>query len=418
MAGFTTGRIERFVKAGVPQGKPHASLRDGTGLVLRLLPSGKASWQFIYRRRGLGRAGTQKCITLGAWPGVGCGKAVEEARRLAGEVAGGRDPRAEIIKEKHRRQTALGAALDDYEVWIASRRLANVRAMMSALRRGLSHLLQRELKDLDRVTLIDAIERIERSGRIGAAQDFRKCLRTFLNRQLTSGVIVIDPLVGFRRPAATKDDVLAAELHGMALNEDEIRAVWRTAEAIGEAFGALVRMALLTGLRRGELAQMQWAWIDREAQRITIPGKVMKSGREFSLPVTPMITELLDQIPNRGGALIFPSERRLGASTLLSGWSQLVARLRQASGVEGVALHDLRRTYRSALSDLGVSTEVAEAAIAHKRTGLIALYDRSHLWNQRREAAAKFDAWLSGVVNRTDGDGAANVVKLGAAKRP
>ena len=81
---------------------------------------------------------------------------------------------------------------------------------------------------------------------------FRKHLRTFLNRQLSLGVIAIDPLAGYRMPAATKDDVIEAEEHGKALNEGEILAVWRAASAIGGPFGGLVKMGLLTGLRRGD----------------------------------------------------------------------------------------------------------------------------------------------------------------------
>ena len=140
-----------------------------------------------------------------------------------------KSPQAAIPAPTFARRSAAnapcwGAALDDYEAWTASRRLRKVPTMMSALRRGLSHLLQRDLAELDRVALIDAIERIERSGKIGAARDFRKHLRTFLNRQLSLGVITIDPLAGYRMPAATKDDVIEAEEHGQALNEAEILA--------------------------------------------------------------------------------------------------------------------------------------------------------------------------------------------------
>ena len=60
-----------------------------------------------------------------------------------------------------------------------------------------------------------------------------------------------------------------------------------------------------------------------------------------------------------------------------------------------MGLHDLRRTYRSALADLGVREEIAEAMIAHRRSGLVARYNRAELWDQRREVAEKFDAWLS-----------------------
>ena len=288
--------------------------RDGSGLCLRLLPTGAASWQFVYRLRGLGRSGTQKTVTLGAWPAIDVRKAAEEAKRLAGEVAAGRDPRADIRETKRRERAVVGAALDDYETWVVSRRLSGRRGDDVALRRGLSHLLQRDLTELDRVILIDAIERIERSGRIGAARDFRKCLRTFLNRQLSLGVIAVDPLAGYRMPAATKDDTIEAEEHGKALSEDEIVALWRAASAIGGPFGGLVRMGLMTGLRRGELAAMQWDWIDRDALRITVPGKAMKNGREHAVPITAMIARLLDETPDRGGGLVFPTERRLGGA--------------------------------------------------------------------------------------------------------
>ena len=122
----------------------------------------------------LGRSGTQKTVTLGSWPAIDVRKAAEEARRLAGEVAAGRDPRANIREEKRRSRSIVSTALNDYEQWAESRRLRKVQTMLSALRRGLSHLLQRDLAELDRRVLIDAIERIERSGRIGAARDFRK----------------------------------------------------------------------------------------------------------------------------------------------------------------------------------------------------------------------------------------------------
>jgi integrase len=308
------------------------------------------------------------------------------------------------------------AALDDYEQWTESRRLRKVDTMMSALRRGLSHLLQRDLAELDRVLLIDAIERIERSGRAGAARDFRKHLRTFLNRQLSLGVIAVDPLAGYRMPSATKDDVIEAEEHGKSLNEDEILAVWRAASTIGGPFGGLVQMGLLTGLRRGELSAMRWGWIDHEGLRITVPGKVMKSGREHAVPVTGLIAKLLDKTPDRGGGLVFPSEKRMGGATPMSGWSKMLSRLRRISGVTGVGLHELRRTFRSALADLGVREEIAEAMIAHRRPDLVTRYNRAQLWGQRREAAEKLDAWMTELITRVDGFRAENVVTISATK--
>ena len=414
---ITKDAAERFIRAGVPAGKPHATLRAGNGLALRLLPSGHATWQFVYRVRGLGRTGTQKTVTIGAWPTVDAKEAEGQAKRFAGKVAGGGDPRSDIREDKRRKAAVIETALAEYEKWITDRRLRKVDTMISALRRGLGRLLRRDIADVSRQDFIEAIERIERDGRLGAARDFRKHLRAFLNRQLSLGSIAVDPLAGYRMPSATKDDVIEAEEHGRALTEAEIVEIWRAAEGVGGAFGALVRMGLLTGLRRSELAALRWDWIDRDALRMTIPGGAMKSGREHVVPITAAILALLDRTPDRGGGLVFPSERRLEGKTPLSGWSQLVARLRKASGVEGVGLHDLRRTYRSALADLGVREEIAEAMIAHRRSDLVSRYNRAELWAQRRAAAEVFDSWLSALVSRGDGRDKRNVVSFGAVKK-
>jgi integrase len=416
VGAITTAAIDKFVKEGVPDGKRHVELRSGDGLCLRLLPSGSASWQFVYRVKGAGRREPQRTVTIGAWPAISVKTATEEARRLAGEVASGRDPRAQIREAKRRERAVVSVALDEYEAWIAGRRLRKVQTMMSSLRRGLEHLLRRDLAELDRTTLIDAVERIERTGRIGAARDFRKHLRSFVNRQLSLGVIAVDPLAGYRMPAATKDDILEAEERGKALDEHEILAIWKATDAIGGPFGGLLKMGLLTGLRRSELAALRWDWIDRDGLRITIPGKTMKSGREHALPITGLVGKLLDATPDRAGGLVFPSERRAGGSTPLSGWSKLLRRLRSKAAVEGVALHDLRRTYRSVLADLGVREEIAEAMIAHRRPDLVARYNRAQLWDQRWEAADKFDAWMAELIGRIDGAQAENVVKISAAK--
>ena len=252
-------------RAGVPAGKPHATL-TGRERALPAAPAHRGGlWQFVYRIRGLGRAGRQRTVTIGAWPAIDAAQArprkrgASPARWRAGAIPAPRSSRRNAAsgRSSARRSTITSNG--------SRPRLKGGQGDDVALRRGLSHLLQRDLKDLDRVSLIDAIERIERAGRPGAARDLRKHLRTFLNRQLSLGVIAIDPLAGYRAAAATKEDTLEAEEHGMALSEDEIVAIWRAASSIGGPFGGLVKMGLMTGLRRGELAAMRWDWIDREA---------------------------------------------------------------------------------------------------------------------------------------------------------
>jgi hypothetical protein len=47
------------------------------------------------------------------------------------------------------------------------------------------------------------------------------------------------------------------------LNDDELRAVWRAAEACPGPYGSLVRFILLTATRRQEAAEVhQWKYVD------------------------------------------------------------------------------------------------------------------------------------------------------------
>jgi integrase len=405
---FTAKDIDHFIAAGVPEGKTYAVRSIGNGLRLRLLPSGTAVWQVIHRLPGRDRRAAPVTVTIGKWPEVDVKTAMRKAKGAVGEIAGGVDPHARKREEQRRERAVIGKAIEEYKEYLRDRGVEKWQTAESTLRRNLDHLKHRDLADVNRVEFADVIDGLERQGKPGAAEDFRKHLRTFLNRQLNLGVLKVDPMAGYRRARDTKADKIEAEEHGRALSGAEIRAVWTSADRAG-TFGRLVQFGLLTGLRRGELAALRWSWIEMGALKLTIPAEVMKAGREHVVPLTRGMVALLDRTPNRGGDLVFPSERRLGGATMMSGWSQMVERLRAESGVD-FSLHDMRKTFRSALADLDVNDDVAEIMIAHQRRGLAAIYNKAKLWDQRREAADRYDAWLAALISPIE----SNVVALRA----
>ena len=76
--------------------------------------------------------------------------------------------------------------------------------------------------------------------------------------------------------------------------------------------------------------------------------------------------------------------------------SSVLARVAKAVKASGVQfdLHDLRRTVRTGLSRLGVSTETAELALGHARSELEAIYNRDDAAGALRLA---FDRWADHV---------------------
>src|SRR5262249_13050175 len=144
-----------------------------------------------------------------------------------------------------------------YQLELQRRGVVNIKPALSSLRRGLHGLMSKEVTYLTRRDLVTAIESVEHDGRPGAAQDLRRFTRVFLEWGVSSGRIIATPLAGLRRPMRSRAERLKAAANGgRHLSDDEIRKVWRAAGHLG-SFGALVRLALLTGLRRGELAQLE-----------------------------------------------------------------------------------------------------------------------------------------------------------------
>jgi integrase len=244
----------------------------------------------------------------------------------------------------------------------------------------------------------------------GAAADLRKFSRSFCEWAVEQGLAKFNPMAGLRTPSRTRHQRLRdAEERGKALSDAELIKVWRAAQAIqdrsqrGErvagAFGGLVQLAILTGMRRGELSQLQRERhiltgehaIDNrgiDTDRIHLPKAITKTVADHDIHLTELMRAVIAAQPRGKSALLFPSSRTGGR---LKGWTKMVAVLRADSGVN-FGLHDLRRTARTLMSRLGVAEDIAELAIGHQRADLVGRYNRDTAWRARAVAFEQVSA--------------------------
>jgi integrase len=244
-----------------------------TGFAVRVLPGGSRTFWYQYRTRG-GRTGKNRMVRIGTYPETSVSNARKRALDFAGQVVRGQDPAADKQAERMRDKTTLRALLAEdgtYQRELARRGIVNAKQAMSSLRRGLTRLMSKEVAQLTRRDLVAAIAAIEDDGRPGAAQDLRKFARTFCEWCVGSGRVAANPLAGLRSPKRSRAERLkAASNGGRALSDEKIRNVWQAAgDKVFGSFGGLVRLALLTGLRRGELAQIERSR-DVRADRIVV----------------------------------------------------------------------------------------------------------------------------------------------------
>jgi integrase len=181
------------------------------------------------------------------------------------------------------------------------------------------------------------------------------------------------------------------------LSAAELRSVWDAASQMPYPYGPLIRMLILTGQRRSEVADARWSEIDLGRRLWTIPGTRMKMRSAHVVPITADLVSLLSSLPRftRGDHLFSTTfgERSVG------GFSKARERLDKLTGpMPPWVLHDLRRTMRTNLSALPIPDNVRELMIAHAQPGMHQTYD---LYDYLEEKRAGFGLWhdrLRGIL--------------------
>jgi integrase len=193
------------------------------------------------------------------------------------------------------------------------------------------------------------------------------------------------------------------------LDDGELRMLWRAAETMGYPNGTYVHAMVLTGLRRCELSNLRWDWLDEAETTFTIPAARMKNGLVHSLPVAPRFREVLASAPRYvDGPFVFSFS---AGRTPYNNFSELKRRFERLLGddVASFRLHDIRRTTRTNLSRAGVNTFYAELIIAHQQAGVHGVYDR---WKYFKEKLDGLTRWENLLFDHVLPEPLANVVPL------
>jgi integrase len=185
------------------------------------------------------------------------------------------------------------------------------------------------------------------------------------------------------------------------LDDLELAALWRAAEADGYPFGRMVQLLILTGCRRDEAREARWAEFDLPARKWNIPGRRTRNGRDHIVPLSDAAVVILATLPRiKGGAgLLFTKNGETIIGGLGRAKDQLADAMTRELGAEPErwVLHDIRRTFVTGLQRLGVRLEVAEAAVNHKSgsvSGVTAVYAKRDYAEEKRAA---LDAWARHV---------------------
>lgn len=377
--------------------------KDEKGFFMRIRPNGTKTFGVQLQVNG-----KQQRFTLGP----ASAKTLDAVRMMAAEkklaAYNGANPVAERKAEMLAGDRIVERALALYEADMKARNCAkhHVSNTASVLRRGLESVKNEKVGDLSRQRLVALIAKIPTAG---ARQAFRGRLTPFLNYCANTGLCDVNRLAGWRVARTSRADMVAKL--GRALTPEELKAVWNACGSAG-TFGRAVQVMILTGLRRGEALALERGWVDADKNAIVIPGQRMKNGKPHAVPLTPALKAVLEACPQWAASpLFFPARAKgkTGGVTTIQGVSKLLPKLLKASGTADWSCHDIRRTFRSALTEMGVDHDLAERMIAHSRDKLTETYDRSSRWPERVAAVEAYERRIMQIVNGSD---AGNVIPL------
>jgi integrase len=437
------------------------------GLHLVIEPSGTKSWGYRYRRPG---SGTSANLRLGRvdFSGrehdgelrVGDPLTLSGARALAAECERqrlrGRDPAAEkqlakrqarIVHVERKANTFAAAArqfCDEYKIpkkgkprgWQYTARLLGLdysQGEPTLVPHGLAELWRERL--ITEITASDIYSMVDEAKRRGIpgmerkteglsdarARKMRDALGGMFGWLLQHRRINVDPTIGVWRPPPPAPRQRVLNCKGDVRGADELRWFWSATDAVGEPFGAALKLLLITGCRLREVSGMQWNELSDDFSVLHLPPERTKNGREHIVPLPQLARDIIRSVRKIEDVefVLSSNSRTAGGS-----WNRIKRKLDERmldlaraergadATIEPWVLHDLRRTCASGMASIGIQPHIIEACLNHAsgaKGGIAGVYNVEEYAKEKAKALTKWAEHIKRIITGTS----AKIVPIG-----
>ena len=416
---ITAGLISRLV---CPEGKKQIFLRDGKTPGLRVRATAGGAKSFVFEAK-LRRETIRRTIgDVRAWS---IEAARVEASRLRVSFDNGIDPReverqAEVAKVIEQ-NNAISQSVTVGEVWniyLSDRKnywgerhfsdhLLMTKPGGERKKRGtrvgdgvtipgpIYPLLHCRLAELT-PEIIEAWAQGQAKTRPTYGRLAWRCLKAFLTwcceQKEYQHLLVVNPAktkrarAAFGKPVAKKGSLEKSQLSAWFGSVRQLQ---------NNVVSAYLQTLLLTGARPGEVIAMKWADINTLWGGLTVRDKV---DGERVIPLTPYVAELLAGLPKRN-EWVFSSPTAKGGSISVPRAHHVSAC--KVAGVEGLTLHDLRRSFKSLTEWLEVPVGVVAQIQGHKPSATAEKHYTVRPLDLLRIHHERIEAWIleqAGIV--------------------
>lgn len=359
-----------------PDSRGKNKLRDGDGLLLEALPSGRKVWRLEYRTA----KGTRSEATLPHDYGTRGGaltKAREWRVEMRALIAQGVDPtqhaKAQVIAKRAEALATFRAAADE---WMEHKFCDWAPATREKVKSTLENVLlpwlgDRPVAAITPQELLHCLQRYERQGKRSSAHNARSYAGQIFRRSVILGQRLDDPAAALKGALKPKNEKNMAHLTDPAEIGGLLRAI--DAYAAHPAVRHGLRLLPLLFCRPGELRAARWSEFNLPAALWEIPAVRTKLRRPHLVPLSAQALEVLGELADltrlEGDDLLFPNVRHRGRPMSENTFNAALAAIGYGGSVQ--TPHGFRHVASTRLHELGWASHLIERQMAHADSNAI-----------------------------------------------
>ena len=212
-----------------------------------------------------------------------------------------------------------------------------------------------------------------------------ECLRHILYWAVDEQILATNPIARVRleRERRKKKPVLSLE------EEEQLLRV------AAPHLKLLIIVAVLTGMRRGEILRQRWEDVDFSRRLLYVSHSKTPEGEAREIPLSNRVLDLFSGMRKFNGLLFTFKGKPI--HSIKTAWKAAIRR----AGIRYIRFHYLRHTFNTRLLELGVTREVRMALLGHTFGDTHESYEHVEL-PLKRDAIRRLDEWLDTEQKKTE----------------
>ena len=222
--------------------------------------------------------------------------------------------------------------------------------------------------------------RIKEGKSVGTINRDSNVLKGILQKAVDQEVLDVHPLSRVK-PLKEISDKRVRYLDGK-----ELKRLQAALKHCDPQLAAIVTLSLHTGLRRGEIFNLQWADVDFKRKQLTIRAAGTKTGKARHIPLNVTAYETLKNWGKGKGGYVFK-----GRYGRLVDIKKSYATLMRHADIENFRFHDCRHHFASSLVSTGVPLNTVRELLGHSDLKMTLRY--AHLSPSHAKGAVDKITW-------------------------